>query len=234
MESKPGPLSKVARSSSRSETVSSAASRSRNSSIRSAVSDHRGQRGDRRRPGLGDSGCGHREGQDALGAHLRVAPGRVREVLRPRSGDRQAGRAGSAVGVIAAQSIGEPGTQLTMRTFHIGGTASRVSEQSTLEAKNAGTVRFHTIQSVEAKDGTLVVMNRAGSLVIQDPEGQRPRAISDCVRREAEGSRRPAGRAWPCAGRVGSVTFSILTEEPGQVRFKDILEGMTVTRKWTR
>ena len=53
---------------------------------------------------------------------------------------------GQAVGVIAAQSIGEPGTQLTMRTFHIGGTASRVSEQSTLEAKNAGTVRFQGLQ----------------------------------------------------------------------------------------
>ncbi len=79
---------------------------------------------------------------------------------------------GSAVGVIAAQSIGEPGTQLTMRTFHIGGTASRVSEQSTLEAKNAGTVRFQGIQAVEAKDGSLVVMNRNGSLVVQDEKGR--------------------------------------------------------------
>ena len=79
---------------------------------------------------------------------------------------------GSAVGVIAAQSIGEPGTQLTMRTFHIGGTASRVSEQSTVEAKNAGTVRFQSIQAVEAKDGTLVVMNRAGSLLVQDAKGR--------------------------------------------------------------
>ncbi len=97
---------------------------------------------------------------------------------------------GSAVGVIAAQSIGEPGTQLTMRTFHIGGTASRVSEQSTVEAKNAGTVRFQSIQAVEAKDGTLVVMNRAGSLVVQDREGPRPRALSDRVRREAARARR--------------------------------------------
>src|SRR5437763_9987099 len=72
---------------------------------------------------------------------------------------------GQAVGVIAAQSIGEPGTQLTMRTFHIGGTASRVSEQSTLEARNQGTVRFEGLQVVEAKDGNLVVMNRSGSLV---------------------------------------------------------------------
>ena len=58
---------------------------------------------------------------------------------------------GLAVGVIAAQSIGEPGTQLTMRTFHIGGTASRVSEQSTLDAKHAGTVRYQGLQVVEAK-----------------------------------------------------------------------------------
>src|SRR5712675_2262463 len=79
---------------------------------------------------------------------------------------------GSAVGVVAAQSIGEPGTQLTMRTFHIGGTASRVSEQSTLEARNAGTARFHGLQVVEAKDGNLVVMNRSGSLVVQDAKGR--------------------------------------------------------------
>ena len=61
---------------------------------------------------------------------------------------------GQAVGVIAAQSIGEPGTQLTMRTFHIGGTASRVSEQSTLEARNAGTVRFQGLQVVRRRTAT--------------------------------------------------------------------------------
>ena len=73
---------------------------------------------------------------------------------------------GLAVGVIAAQSIGEPGTQLTMRTFHIGGTASRVSEQSTLESKHAGTVKFQGIQVVKKKDGSLIVMNRTGSLIV--------------------------------------------------------------------
>ena len=86
---------------------------------------------------------------------------------------------GLAVGVIAAQSIGEPGTQLTMRTFHIGGTASRVSEQSTLDAKHAGTVRYQGVQVVETKGagseqakGELVVMNRTGSLVVQDSKGR--------------------------------------------------------------
>ena len=67
---------------------------------------------------------------------------------------------GLAVGVIAAQSIGEPGTQLTMRTFHIGGTASRVSEQSTLESRHAGVVKFQGIQVVRKQDDSLVVMSR--------------------------------------------------------------------------
>ena len=76
---------------------------------------------------------------------------------------------GMAVGVIAAQSIGEPGTQLTMRTFHIGGTASRVTEQSTLESKHAGAAKFQGVQVVEKKDGSLIVMNRSRArLVVQD------------------------------------------------------------------
>src|SRR5204862_853949 len=64
---------------------------------------------------------------------------------------------GMAVGVIAAQSIGEPGTQLTMRTFHIGGTASHRTEQTTLEAKNPGIVKFHNVSTVKNKKGDLVV-----------------------------------------------------------------------------
>src|SRR3954471_7238879 len=135
---------------------------------------------------------------------------------------------GSAVGVVAAQSIGEPGTQLTMRTFHIGGTASRISEQSTLEAKNAGTVRFQGIQAVEAKDGALVVMNRNGSLVVQDQKGrdrERYPIVYGAKLRVHEGQQVDPGATlveWD------PYTFSILTEEPGQIRFKDILEGITV------
>src|SRR4051795_13453882 len=88
---------------------------------------------------------------------------------------------GLAVGVIAAQSIGEPGTQLTMRTFHIGGTASRVNEQSSLDAKHAGVVRYQGLQVVEMRPdpsagpearGGLVVMNRTGSIVVQDNKGR--------------------------------------------------------------
>src|SRR6187399_1916286 len=75
---------------------------------------------------------------------------------------------GEAVGVIAAQSIGEPGTQLTMRTFHIGGTASRVTEQTSLEAKNGGTIKFINLQTVRNQEGSLVAMNRNGVLAIMD------------------------------------------------------------------
>src|SRR5512143_3236887 len=135
---------------------------------------------------------------------------------------------GQAVGVIAAQSIGEPGTQLTMRTFHIGGTASRVSEQSTLEARNAGTVRFQGLQVVEAKDGNLVVMNRSGSLVVQDAKGrdrERYPIVYGARLKVKEGQHVEAGDKlveWD------PYTFSILTEESGRIRFRDIVEGVTV------
>jgi DNA-directed RNA polymerase subunit beta' len=135
---------------------------------------------------------------------------------------------GQAVGVIAAQSIGEPGTQLTMRTFHIGGTASRVSEQSTLEARNAGTVHFQGMQVVQAKDGNLVVMNRSGSLVVQDAKGrdrERYPIVYGARLKVKDGQAIEQGQTlveWD------PYTFSILTEEAGQIRFKDILEGVTV------
>ncbi len=135
---------------------------------------------------------------------------------------------GQAVGVIAAQSIGEPGTQLTMRTFHIGGTASRVSEQSTLEARHDGVVRFQSLSVVEAKDGALVVMNRNGSVVVQDNKGrdrERYPIVYGARLKVKEGQAVHQGQVlveWD------PYTFSILTEEAGQIRFKDILEGITV------
>ena len=135
---------------------------------------------------------------------------------------------GLAVGVVAAQSIGEPGTQLTMRTFHIGGTASRVSAQSTLEAKHAGTARFHGIQWVKAQDGTLVVMNRTGHLVVQDAKGrdrERYPVVYGAHLKVSDGQQVDQDQGlveWD------PYTFSIITETPGEVRFKDIVEGVTV------
>ena len=135
---------------------------------------------------------------------------------------------GMAVGVVAAQSIGEPGTQLTMRTFHIGGTASRVSAQSTLEAKHAGIIRFQGVQAVEAQDKSLVVMNRTGAIVVQDAKGrdrERYPVVYGAHLRVHDGESVDVGRVlveWD------PYTFSILTEEAGSIRFKDIIEGVTV------
>ena len=97
------------------------------------------QPGDHRRTGGGDSGGRYRARQDPLGADLRIEARRLRQLCYGRN--LATGRLverGEAVGVIAAQSIGEPGTQLTMRTFHIGGTATRISEQSKQDAKSDG------------------------------------------------------------------------------------------------
>src|SRR5947199_5518925 len=79
---------------------------------------------------------------------------------------------GEAVGVIAAQSIGEPGTQLTIGTFHIGGAAARRAEASTIEHRHAGVVHFHASKTVKRKDGSLIAMNRNGEIVIADENGR--------------------------------------------------------------
>jgi len=79
---------------------------------------------------------------------------------------------GEAVGVIAAQSIGEPGTQLTMRTFHIGGTATRVTEQSKVEARSGGFVKFLDLKPVQGRNNVLIAMNRAGLIALLDEKGR--------------------------------------------------------------
>ena len=112
---------------------------------------------------------------------------------------------GEAVGVIAAQSIGEPGTQLTMRTFHIGGTASRVNEQSRLDAKNNGFVRFINMVTVRAKGGDLVAMNRSGSIAVVDDRGrekERYQVVYGAKLKVEDGAAR---QARPGHGRVGPV-----------------------------
>jgi DNA-directed RNA polymerase subunit beta' len=145
---------------------------------------------------------------------------------------------GLAVGVIAAQSIGEPGTQLTMRTFHIGGTASRVSEQSTLETRHKGTVRYDGLMAVEGREGKMVegvagarhmiVMNRSGSINILDDKGvvrERYSVVYGARLKVKDGEKVEKGQIlveWD------PYTFSILTEATGQVRFKDIIDKVTV------
>ncbi len=135
---------------------------------------------------------------------------------------------GLAVGVIAAQSIGEPGTQLTMRTFHIGGTASHTSQQTTLEAKNAGTAKFHNVTTVRDKKGDLVVMNRSGALIIHDAKGrekERHAVVYGARIKVREGQEVRQGQLiveWD------PYSFTIMTEDDGLATFKDVLDGQTV------
>jgi DNA-directed RNA polymerase subunit beta' len=135
---------------------------------------------------------------------------------------------GEAVGVIAAQSIGEPGTQLTMRTFHYGGTASRVSEQSKHLAKNPGRVRFLNVNTVESKRGALVVINRSGKLLITDDKGrerERYALVYGSQLLVHEGDEVEPGKelvTWD------PFTYAILTEVGGRIEFQDIVEGENV------
>ncbi len=135
---------------------------------------------------------------------------------------------GLAVGVIAAQSIGEPGTQLTMRTFHIGGTASHTTQQTTLEAKNAGPVKFHNVTTVKDKKGDLVVMNRSGALIIHDQKGrekERHAVVYGARLKVKDGAEVKQGQLiveWD------PYSFTIMTEDDGLAHFKDVLDGQTV------
>ena len=138
---------------------------------------------------------------------------------------------GEAVGVIAAQSIGEPGTQLTMRTFHIGGTASRVSQQSSLEAKNHGTVRFFNMLTVRSKSGDLVAMNRSGAIAVVDERGREKehyQVVYGAKLKVEEGAQVQLGQVlveWD------PYTFAILTEIGGTIQFKDLQEGITLNEE---
>ena len=135
---------------------------------------------------------------------------------------------GEAVGIIAAQSIGEPGTQLTMRTFHIGGAASRVAEQSTLEVKNSGFLKFQSLATVRNKDGHFVAMNRNGSVAVVDEKGrerERYAVVYGARIKVKDGDPVQLGQI---VAEWDPFTFSILTEVGGTVKFKDMHVGTTL------
>jgi len=139
---------------------------------------------------------------------------------------------GEAVGVIAAQSIGEPGTQLTMRTFHIGGAASRAAVASSVEAKSNGIIGFNaTMRYVTNSKGELVVIARSGEIVIHDEHG-----------RERERHKVPYGatlaikadqtiKAGTILANWDPLTRPIITEFAGQVKFENVEEGLTVAKQ---
>jgi DNA-directed RNA polymerase subunit beta' len=135
---------------------------------------------------------------------------------------------GEAVGVIAAQSIGEPGTQLTMRTFHVGGAATRAAEQSTQDAKSDGFVRYHNIVTVRNKKGELIAMNRNGILAVEDEKGREKERYQVVYGAKVLVEDRAPVKAGQILLEWDPYTFAILTEVSGVVHFRDLIPGQTL------
>ncbi|WP_285261487.1 DNA-directed RNA polymerase subunit beta' [Halopseudomonas bauzanensis] len=138
---------------------------------------------------------------------------------------------GEAVGVIAAQSIGEPGTQLTMRTFHIGGAASRTAAQDSIQVKSAGTIRLHNLKHVTRDDGALVAVSRSGELALADEFGrerERYKLPYGAVISIHEGDQVQAGQV---VAKWDPHTHPIVTEIAGTVQFVGMEEGITIRRQ---
>ena len=138
---------------------------------------------------------------------------------------------GEAIGVIAAQSIGEPGTQLTMRTFHIGGAASRATAIDNIQVKHAGDIRLHNLKTIEKENGDLVAVSRSGEVAVADEESGR----------ERERYKIPYGavlkKGHEAAVKAGEIvanwdphTHPIVTEVEGKVVFENMVEGVTIRR----
>ncbi|ALA23789.1 DNA-directed RNA polymerase subunit beta' [Piscirickettsia salmonis] len=138
---------------------------------------------------------------------------------------------GEAVGVIAAQSIGEPGTQLTMRTFHIGGAASRSSAANNIQVKNSGFIRFHNIKKVDRVDGKLVTISRSGQIAVVDEHGREREQYklpygSDLM--VADGAAVDAGQI---VAKWDPHSHPIISEVKGRIRFIDLLDGVSMSRQ---
>ena len=138
---------------------------------------------------------------------------------------------GEAVGVVAAQSIGEPGTQLTMRTFHIGGAASRASAENSVQVKNTGTLKLQNAKFVSNSEGQLVITSRSSELTVIDELGrekERYKVPYGAVLGKGDGDAISAGET---VANWDPHTHPIITEVKGNIKFVDLIEGLTMTRQ---
>jgi len=138
---------------------------------------------------------------------------------------------GEAVGIIAAQSIGEPGTQLTMRTFHIGGTASQTFKQPIIKAKNDATAQFNDLRTVQSLDGNWIALNKNGSISLHNEEGreiERYNIVIGSVISTADGGKVKKGETFV---QWDPYNVPILTEKTGKVEFRDMIAGVTIKRE---
>ncbi|MGB8340403.1 MAG: DNA-directed RNA polymerase subunit beta', partial [Chthoniobacterales bacterium] len=138
---------------------------------------------------------------------------------------------GEAVGIIAAQSIGEPGTQLTMRTFHIGGTASQTFKQPIIKAKNDAVVQFNDLRTVQSLDGNWIALNKNGSITLHNEEGreiERYNIVIGSVISVADGGTVKKGETFV---QWDPYNVPILTDKSGKIEFRDMIAGVTIKRE---
>ena len=138
---------------------------------------------------------------------------------------------GEAVGIIAAQSIGEPGTQLTMRTFHIGGAAAQTYKQPQIKSKHDGIVHFHDLRVVKLDDGNSIVLNKNGSITITTADGKELEShtiVVGSVISAADGGSVKKGEIFV---EWDAYNVPIISEKSGRVRFGDIIEGVTMKQE---
>jgi DNA-directed RNA polymerase subunit beta' len=138
---------------------------------------------------------------------------------------------GTAVGIIAAQSIGEPGTQLTMRTFHIGGTASAVFKQPEVFAKNAGTLRYHELRIVTNPTGGFVVLNKNGAVSVIDAAGVEQERYTLAIGSVILPANGAAVAKGDCIAKWDPYSVPVLAEQDGAVRFHDFVENVSVKKE---
>ena len=136
---------------------------------------------------------------------------------------------GEAVGVIAAQSIGEPGTQLTMRTFHIGGAASRAAAASAVEVRSKGVIRFHNIKAVRHEKGHLVTTSRSGEIGVVDEFGRERERYKIPYGATVSVNEHDAVAAGQVVAQWDPHTHPVVTEVAGFIKFQDFIDGVTVT-----
>ncbi|MFV0337086.1 MAG: DNA-directed RNA polymerase subunit beta' [Chthoniobacterales bacterium] len=138
---------------------------------------------------------------------------------------------GEAVGIIAAQSIGEPGTQLTMRTFHVGGTASQTFKQPVIKAKNNGKVRFNDLRTVKTVDDNYVVLNKNGFITIHDKDGrelENHNLVVGSVISIADGGEVKKNQVFI---EWDPYNVPIITEKSGKIEFRDLIPGVTIRKE---
>jgi DNA-directed RNA polymerase subunit beta' len=136
---------------------------------------------------------------------------------------------GEAVGVMAAQSIGEPGTQLTMRTFHIGGAASRAAAASSVELRNKGTIRFHNIKTVAHEKGYLVAVSRSAEIGVVDEFGRERERYKIPYGAQITGREGTLAAAGQTVATWDPHTHPVVSEVSGFLKFQDFVDGLTIT-----